>query len=82
MITNEILSKKLIAYISGIFPLPELVDWCENAVMSEEFENDSAFEIVSKIGLADVKEFGLTWEDLSIYLNKIGFKLKLELEPA
>jgi hypothetical protein len=42
------------------------VDWAEHGMMEDEFDDshlDTIRDITSRLGLADVREFGLTWED-------------------
>jgi len=42
------------------------VSWAEGAMMNGEIdENEAAAisDVVSRLGVADVREFGLTWED-------------------
>lgn len=84
-ITREIVAGKLFAYLRHEITLPELVDWAENAVMDGEF--DEAFfpkirEAVGKIGLADVRAFGLTWEECEYLLNLLGYRLDIKLLAA
>jgi len=39
-------------------------------------------DIVSRIGLSDVREFGLTWDDCHDYLRRLGDGGKVELLEA
>lgn len=34
-------------------------------------------DIVSRLGLADVKEFGMTWEDCENFLSRLGFQARV-----
>ena len=36
-------------------------------------------EIVSRLGVADVKVFGLTWEDCEQFLTQLGYKVRVEV---
>ena len=63
MITRETVAKMLWDYLHGDLALSELVDWSENSIAEEEFENAKLLEIVGRLGLADVRAFGLAWED-------------------
>jgi hypothetical protein len=51
-------------------------------VRESDFESNS-FELIrdilARIGLADVREFGLTWDDCYDYLHKLGYNVKVEL---
>jgi hypothetical protein len=63
MITRESVAKKLRDYLHGDLALSELVDWSEKSIAEEEFEDSELMEIVASLGLADVRAFGLAWED-------------------
>jgi len=70
-------------YLQKRITLSSLVDWAERAVMDEEFDDrniDVLMNIVSKIGLADVKSFGLTWEECENMLDKLGYFAKVEVK--
>ena len=82
MITREILARKLSDYLQHRITLPELVDWAERAMMEDEFDArdlETIRDITSRIGLADVREFGLTWEDCENYLARLGFRAKVDI---
>lgn len=40
------------------------------------------FEIEGKLGLSDVKTFGLSWEDCEKLMHKLGYKLKINVSLA
>ena len=43
--------------------------------MDEGFDDrdlDALRDITARLGLADVREFGLTWEDCEGYLSRLG----------
>lgn len=82
MITRKIVADKLIAYLKHKITLAQLVDWSEDAMMDAEFEQsycDQIIEVISRIGLADVKAFGLLWEDCEMFLTKLGYKVKIDI---
>jgi hypothetical protein len=83
LITKKILIDKFQLYLNQQITLNEFVDWAENSIMEDDFaENDFDLikEIISKIALADVKHFGLSWEDCEKFIKQLGFKVKLEFE--
>ncbi|MEI8294347.1 MAG: hypothetical protein WCG66_10260 [bacterium] len=82
MITRKILTKKLGDYLHGDLALNELVDWCENSIAEEEFEDRDLVEIVAKLGLSDVRLFGLSWEDFQEILRSLGLAAKVDLVAA
>ena len=84
-ITRQTVAEKLAAYLHHQTPLTQLVDWAENAVMAGEFPPADApmlTQIVARLGLADVRAFGLTWEDCEQTLRALGYIVRVELVPA
>ncbi len=82
MITKQIVVEKITSYLQHRITLSSLVDWAERAVMDEEFDEhdtDLLMSIVSKIGLADVKSFGLTWEECESMLIKLGYRANVNV---
>ena len=61
------------------------MDWAENAIMDGEFaEQDiSALRsVVSRLGVADVRAFGLTWEDCEQLLRQLGYAARVDVVMA
>jgi hypothetical protein len=85
MITRETLREKLIDYLNRRINLTDLVDWAENALLHDEFDERDAVvlrEIIGRIGLADVREFGLTWEDCYDFLARLGYLVEVRAVTA
>ena len=82
MITRETVAKMLGDYLHGDLALSELVDWSENSIAEEEFENAKLLEIVGRLGLADVRAFGLAWEDFREMLRALGLSARVDLVAA
>jgi hypothetical protein len=82
MITRETVAKMLGDYLHGDLALNELVDWSENSIAEEEFENAKLLEIVGRLGLADVRAFGLAWEDFREMLRALGLVARVDLVAA
>ena len=62
LITTETVARKLTAYLHHELDLAGLVDWAEGIMMDGEFEpehHDVIRDVVSRLGLADVKSFAL-----------------------
>ncbi len=82
IITKKTLANMLIKYINRRIDLAELVDWAEEMIKASDFE-DKNFEllrdITAQIGLADVREFGLSWDDCYNYLHKLGYDVKVKV---
>jgi len=82
IVTKKILVDKLIQYINRQIDLAALVSWSEDMMQEAELEDkdvDLIRDVLSRIGLADVREFGLSWDDCHDYLRKLGFDVKIEL---
>ena len=81
-ITKQIVADKIAAYLRHRITQAELVDWAENALMEGEFaEEDTAIiaRVVSRLGVADVRAFGLTWGDCEQLLSDLGFSARIEI---
>lgn len=84
-ISREDVAAKVRAYLRHELPLPDLVDWAERAMYDGEFDNDrfeAIRDAVAKLGLADVKEFGLTWEDCEALLKRLGYSVRVDVVSA
>jgi hypothetical protein len=80
--TRQIVGGKLIAYLHHEISLSELVDWAEQVMQEGDFDEmdyDSLREVISRLGLADVRAFGLTWEDCEQFLQRLGYSVRLEV---
>jgi len=82
VVTKKLLAEMLLKYINRQIDLAILVGWAEDVMREADFERDN-FElirdIIAGIGLGDVHEFGLTWDDCYDYLHKLGYNIKVEL---
>jgi hypothetical protein len=79
-ITRQKTGEKLIDYLQHRISLKELVNWAENAIMDEDFEEkemDLLREVIGQIGLADVRQFGMTWEKCEDVLHRLGYSVRL-----
>jgi cobyrinic acid a,c-diamide synthase len=75
----------LLKYINRQMDLSALVDWAEKMMQDADFEDKNFTvirDVVSRIGLADVREFDLTWDDCYDFLHKLGCDVKVELHAA
>jgi hypothetical protein len=85
LITKQIVAEKIAAYLRREIPLTELVDWAENAVMDGQFDDESVDvgpAVVARLGVSDVRAFGLTWEDCEGMLRTLGYDARVEVVPA
>jgi hypothetical protein len=84
-ITQQAVAQKLIEYLHHYITLAELVDWAELALMEGNFAEqdfDLLRDIVSRLGLADVRAFGLTWEDCQDFLSRLGYRVHITVLEA
>jgi len=82
---RKLLADMLMKYINREINLPSLVSWAEDMLNESDFENgsfDLIKDILAHIGLADVHEFGLSWDDCYEYLRRLGYNVKVELIEA
>lgn len=81
-ITTKEVAAKLSAYLQHDLSLADLVDWAEEAMMEsvfEESDSETIREIVARLGVADVKAFGLSWEDCEEFLRRLGYSVQIEV---
>jgi hypothetical protein len=81
-ITKKIVADKIAAYLRHEISLPQLVDWSEKALMEGELAETDATtlsDVIARLGVADVRAFGLTWEDCEELLRKLGFAPRVEV---
>ena len=85
LITKKIVADKIAAYLHHDITLVQLVDWAEHAMMEDEFEENGLTAIraaVSRLGVADVRAFGLTWEDCEELLSQLGYSARVSIIAA
>ncbi len=84
-ITKQVVADKIAAHLHHEITLAQLVDWSERTLMDGELaEHDAATlsSVVARLGVADVRAFGLTWEDCEELLRKLGFSPRVEVVAA
>ena len=85
LITKKIVADKIAAYLHHDITRAQLVDWGEQAMMEDELEENGLAAIrsaVSRLGVADVRAFGLTWEDCEELLSQLGFSARVSIITA
>ncbi len=85
LITKKIVADKIAAYLHHDITHAQLVDWAERAMMADEFEENGLPAIrsaISRLGVADVRAFGLTWEDCEELLSQLGFPARVSIISA
>lgn len=81
-LTRQNVADQLAAYLHGRLSLAELVDWAERQIMDGEFESPAVRDAVARLGVADVRAFGLTWEDCRRLLHDLGFEAEVQIATA
>jgi hypothetical protein len=82
LVTKQTAAEKLTAFLHHEISLAQLVDWAETALLDGEFadqDTDLLRFVVSRLGVADVRAFGLTWEDCENLLDRLGYRTRVEV---
>jgi len=83
VISRADVADKLTAFLHHEVSLSELVDWAESAMMDAEFEEahfDLVRDLVARLGVADVRTFGLTRDECEQMLRRLGYSVHLTIE--
>jgi len=81
-ITRETVAEKLAAYLRHELTLGDLVAWAELALMDGEFDPahfTAIRDTVARLGVADVRAFGLAWEDCEQLLAQLGYSAQVNI---
>ena len=81
-ITSTFVAEKIEEYLQHRITIDDLVDWAEDALMDGDFEEremDSLRGAVARLGVADVRAFGLSWEDCEELLATLDFTARIEI---
>ncbi|MFA5384093.1 MAG: hypothetical protein WC364_05435 [Eubacteriales bacterium] len=81
-INRQNVAQKIIDYLYHRINLSDLVNWAEMSMMEANFEEkeyETLRDIISRLGLADVKAFGITWEECENFLNQLGYRVDLRV---
>ena len=85
MITRQQVASKLTDYLRHRLSIDQLADWAASALMEDDFEEadmDLLSDVLSRIGLANVRNFGLSWEDCENFLSRLGYRIDLTITPS
>jgi hypothetical protein len=81
-VTKQSAAQKLTAYLHHEISLAQLVDWAETTLLDGEFadqDTEALHYVVARLGVADVRAFGLTWEDCENLLDRLGYRARVEV---
>jgi hypothetical protein len=85
VISKQTVAGKIAAYLRHDISLAELVSWAEDALMEGDFVEDEAStiaDVVGRLGVADVRAFGLAWEDCEQLLRQLGYAARVDIVAA
>ena len=81
-ITRQTVADKIAAYLHHEMALAQLVDWAEQALLEGDFDESDTqalSAVIARLGVADVRAFGLAWEDCEELLHELGFSPRVEV---
>ena len=81
-ITRQTVAEKVAAYLRHDLSRADLVAWAESAMMDGEFEQAHLAvirDVVARMGVADVRTFGLAWEDCEQLLSRLGYAARVNI---
>jgi cobyrinic acid a,c-diamide synthase len=84
-ITKQIVAEQIAAYLHHEITLDQLVDWAERALMDGELaerDAETLSHVIARLGVADVRAFGLAWEDCEELLGRLGFAPRVQVVAA
>ena len=84
-ITKQTAAEKIAAYLHHEITPVQLVTWAEQAMLEVEFadgEMDALRAVIPRLGLADVRAFGLVWEDCEQLLGRLGYRARVDVMAA
>ena len=85
LITKQTVADQIGAYLHHAITLEQLVDWAENAIMDgelDEHETETLRAVIARLGVADVRAFGLSWEDCEEMLRQLGYSARVDIVVA
>ena len=85
VITKKTVADQILKYVNRKISLDDLVDWAESAIQESDFDKSDVGllrDIVGHLGLANVKEFGLTWDNCYEHLHKLGYDISVSVSKT
>jgi hypothetical protein len=82
---SQIVAEQIARHLHHELTLAELVDWAESAIVDADFHADDAEvlrPVVGRLGVADVRAFGLTWADCESLRGQLGYNAGVEVVPT
>lgn len=82
LVTRQTVADQLASYLHHATPLEALVDWAEGVMQEgdiDKVDGETIPDIIGRLGVAEVKTFGLTWEDCERFLQRLGYDVRVEV---
>ena len=82
IVTRKTVAEELAAYLNRRVSLAGLVDWADDTLCNGELDErdaDLLRDILARVGLADVREFGLSWDDCYDFLAQLGYTVQVKM---
>ena len=83
--TRSDVIEKLSSYFEHRISLSDLVVWAEQVMMEGDFaagDYEVLRDVVARLGVADVRAFGLTWEECEELIHRLGYRAEVKLTPS
>ncbi len=80
VVTRQTVRDQMMAYLNRRITLDQLVNWAEDIMQEGTLDPRDAEmlrDVIARIGLADVKTFGLSWDDLYDFLSTLGYHVQV-----
>ncbi len=74
-ITRIVVAEKLVDFLHHRLRLADMVEWAMMEADFDERDFQTLRDIVSRLGLAEVKAFGLSWRDCEDFLSRLGYRV-------
>ena len=81
-VTRQQAADKLGDYLRHDLKLEDLVNWAADVMMEGVLPDPTLRDVIARLGLADVRAFGLTWDDCRDLLSSLGYRAKVEVVAA
>jgi hypothetical protein len=82
LITRKTVAEKLAAHLHHELSLDSLVAWAKSALLDGEFDPahlPTIRDVVARVGIAEVRAFGLTWEDCEQLLTQPSYSAQVSI---
>jgi hypothetical protein len=84
-ITKQVVADRIASYLRHEITLAQSVDWSEHVLMESDLEEGNSeviAAVLARLGVADVRAFGLSWEDCEDMLRRLGFASRVQIVAA